>query len=168
MEIGSIAGAAMAALKLLRIGSATDDAPQAVEPASVDVAAAPIAAGEAFRDVLARYDVRDISPREFTEMLEELREAGGMGDAELNQLAQIRLDLDLARADPDQPLDLLERYEEMLAEQSEDLQKLLSRRSPDAEQRSLAEGRVERSGQLVDWLRRFATLHHSRGIDAAA
>lgn len=170
MEVGSIAGVAMAALKLLRIGSAADHAGMAVEPPVLEHASdeLSIAASDAFRDVLAKYDVRNISPRELTEMLQELREAGGIGDAELNQLAQIRLDLDVARVDPDQPLDLLERYEEKLAEQSRDLEKLLQRRAPDAAQLATAQQRVERSETLVTWLRRFATLHHSRGIDAAA
>ncbi len=60
--------------------------------------------------VVSQYDLTDITPRDFSEMLRELRDAGAITEADYGQLAQIRLDMDAENLDPDEPVDLLEFY----------------------------------------------------------
>jgi len=101
-------------------------------------------------EILSHYDVTDISPTEFSEMIQELYESGAITDAELQELAAIRHDLDAADVDPDESIDLLEFY----AEKIEDIQRRLS----DADQAS--PGRQELAPVLrrLDWVEKLALI----------
>ena len=50
------------------------------------------------REILARYDVHHITPRELSQLIEELHAAGTIGPAELQDLARIRWQLDREKA----------------------------------------------------------------------
>ncbi|WP_347244943.1 hypothetical protein [Thermogutta sp.] len=66
------------------------------------------------RGILASYDVTHITPRQFSEMLEKMRDAGLITDAEFNELAKIRMDLNEAGVEPDEAMDLLSFYQQRL------------------------------------------------------
>jgi len=68
----------------------------------------------ALHKILRRYDVTDISPDEFSEMIQKLYESGAICEAELQQLAAIRLDLEAEDIEPDKSIDLLEFYVEKI------------------------------------------------------
>jgi hypothetical protein len=121
-------------------------------------AAAPNAT-DAWREVLASYDVREITPRQFTKLVGELQSAGVLDEAALNDLAAIRLDLDLSHADPDSPLDLIDFIQDKLQRQERELARLEGRGEP---QQALDRG-AALSGTLrqLDWLNKFAALHAS-------
>ncbi|ASV76893.1 hypothetical protein THTE_4292 [Thermogutta terrifontis] len=66
------------------------------------------------RRILESYDVTHITPRQFSEMLEKMRDAGLITDAEFNELAKIRTDLSEAGVEPDEAVDLLSFYQQRL------------------------------------------------------
>ena len=95
------------------LGSRAD----AAEAASDTAVAAATAAGsatdagvasESYHDILARYDVHHITPRELSHLIEELHAAGAIGPAELQDLARIRWQLDRENLPVDEPLNLVE------------------------------------------------------------
>ncbi len=67
-----------------------------------------------FHEILAHYDVTQITPREFSELVQKLHESGDISDTEAQELALIRVDLDSDNADPDEPIDLLNFFEQKL------------------------------------------------------
>lgn len=60
--------------------------------------------------VVSQYDLTDITPRDFSEMLRELRDAGALTESEYGELAQIRLDMDAENLDADDSINLLDFY----------------------------------------------------------
>ncbi|MEJ5341962.1 MAG: hypothetical protein WHT09_10365 [Thermogutta sp.] len=66
------------------------------------------------RSILESYDVTHITPRQFSEMLEKMRDAGLVTDAEFHELAKIRVDLSEAGVEPDEAVDLLSFYRQRL------------------------------------------------------
>jgi len=86
---------------------------QASEPAAT---AASTGITSVLREIAAEYDVTDISPRDFSEMIGKLYEAGALSDQQHQDLSQIRADLDIAGVDPDETLNLVEFYVDKLRE----------------------------------------------------
>lgn len=77
------------------------------------------ASGETSRATLlqelsSRHDLRNISPDTFSNLVRQLHEAGLINDRELQDLAAVRLELDLAEVPPDKPLNLIEFLENKL------------------------------------------------------
>lgn len=66
------------------------------------------------RQILEAYDVTHITPRQFSEMLQRMREAGLISEAEFNELVRIRHDLHEAGIEPDEVVDLLAFYRKRL------------------------------------------------------
>ncbi len=73
------------------------------------------AKSQALRGILNKYDVGDITPREFSEMMLELRKEGLISDDQFQQLSLIRGELDQAGIDADESVDLVSFYEQRLA-----------------------------------------------------
>lgn len=120
-------------------------------------------AATAMAEILSRYDVMDISPEEFSQMVQKLFESGTISEQEMQQLAAIRLDLDLDGLKPDESTDLLEFY---------------ARRIKKAQGRlSDSDGEAAGGKQLapllsrLDWLEKFALIQSAPeaiGLDAVA
>lgn len=66
------------------------------------------------RQILETYDVTHITPRQFSEMLQRMREAGLISEADFNELVKIRNDLNEAGVEPDEVVDLLAFYRKRL------------------------------------------------------
>ena len=120
------------------------------------------------RDILARYDVTDISPRGFSEMIKKLHEVGTLSDADFQELSLIRQDLEMAGIDPDDELDLVDYYSQKLSE---------LKRSTDSDAASGLPASVSGVSQLntihrrLQWLEKFATIQSTPdavGLDALA
>jgi hypothetical protein len=112
-------------------------------------------------EILGHYDVSDISPAEYSEMIQELFEAGVLSQQELQQLAAVRLDLDVEGIDSDESIDLLEFY----AEKIRDVQRQLSDADPDVPSQPQLAPLLKR----LDWLQKFALIQDapdSIGLDA--
>lgn len=116
-----------------------------------------LTSGAAARNVLENYDVTRITPRQFTEMIHRLFDAGAISQQEFDQLATIRLDLDIAGIDPDQSIDLLQFYREKTDEARRQ-----GERTP-----AVADALLNR----LDWIEKFALVQASPdafGLDALA
>ncbi len=86
------------------------------QPSGTAATAASAGATSVLREIVAEYDVTNISPREFSEMIGKLHEAGALSDREFQDLSQIRIDLDLQGVDPDETLNLVDFYVDRLRE----------------------------------------------------
>jgi hypothetical protein len=137
--------------------------PTAGQPPRADELHPSSAAGgaAAMAEILSRYDVTDISPTEFSQMIQKLFEAGALSEKELQQLAAIRLDLDLDGVESDESVDLLEFYARKI--------KKVQARWDDSD--GPAAGRQQLGPLLhrLDWLEKFAVIHSAPdaiGLDA--
>jgi len=130
--------------------------------------AGPAGARPALREIVAEYDVTNISPREFSEMIRKLHVAGAISDQEFQELSQIRVDLDLQGVDPDETLNLVDSYLDKLSELYGSLDDPADAGgSPSADQLPQAVS-VERR---LAWLEKFATIQAGpdrAGLDALA
>ena len=72
------------------------------------LSATPSTSTAALREILAQYDVTDITPREFSEMLHKMHKSGVIAEDELKDLSLIRMDLDRDGIDPDESIDLVD------------------------------------------------------------
>ncbi len=104
-----------------------------------------------WQELLARYDLRQITPRRFGELVQELRRREMLSPEEYQLLAGLRLELDQKGYRADQPLDLLQYLEDRLQEAQQD--QLLLGEDP-AEQEAL----VQAIQQRLLWAQRFEQL----------
>jgi len=116
---------------------------------------------DALGNILSQYDVADISPRQFSEMLQKLFDSGVISDKEFRQLAAVRQDLDAAGIKPDDAVNLLEFYSEKI----EELQ-------PEADAAEANPSGADPLGPLLgrfEWIQKFAAIQlapDSIGLDA--
>jgi hypothetical protein len=103
------------------------------------------------REILAGYDVTNISPKAFSELLQKLQQSGLVSDKDLQELSQIRSDLDREGVSPDQRVNLLDMYAKKVqaAEQGGTVQ-------PTGTDNTAASLR-----RRLDWLQKFAAAHAS-------
>lgn len=123
----------------------------------------------AFRQILARHDVRNIAPREFSELAQALFEAGEITAQEFQELAQIRLEADLSGATPDDRIDFVALIEKKLAEQQEKLKDLEKQAGPAGLSTAERENYLATTRKQLDWLEKLAAIHEagpSESIDA--
>jgi len=128
------------------------------EPAQTALTAA------ALREILAKYDVTNISPNEFSRMLQDMADRGVISQKELQAMSAIRVDLDNAGLDPDDSLNLVEFYEQQIEQ---------TRSFPENDPAAMA-AQFEQTANLsnrLSWMQKFATMHsdpESLGLSAVA
>jgi len=105
--------------------------------------------------IASRYDVKKITPREFSRLLEELRQAGALSETDRQLLAQILVDLHQEGIDLDETVDLVRWYTKKV----EKLQDSLRTRNIPAQDRIQLEAALADLQKRLDWLRRFALVH---------
>ena len=138
----------------------TSQLPQTPKPA-----AAATAATSAFREIVADYDVTDISPGEFSEMIQKLHDAGLLTDQQFQELSLIRVELDSEGVEPDQTVDLLDFYLDRLRQLHQSLEDGTGLSSP-SRQPPLAS-----MGRRLQWVEKFASMQpavNGAGLDALA
>lgn len=113
-----------------------------------------------FHEILSRYDVRDISPREFSELIQQLYDAHEISSAELTDLSKIRLQLDQSQASPDDRVDLIALLEQQLQAAEKTRDQASNNASTDA---SAVLGPLR---QQLAWLQKFDLVHNSAHPDA--
>ncbi len=114
------------------------------------------AAQARLREILAGYDVTNISPKAFSGLLQELQQASILPDKDQNELFQIRVDLDRENVAPDQRVNLLEMYRQRVKDAERDAAGLEERLGPLSAQTLMASLR-----RRLDWLEKFAAIHAS-------
>ncbi|GAB6166817.1 hypothetical protein JCM19992_28170 [Thermostilla marina] len=65
-------------------------------------------------EILQKYDITHITPREVARMLDDLHTAGIIDDAQFKQLSGILQDLQKADIEPDEAVDLLRFYQQRM------------------------------------------------------
>ncbi|MBN2474589.1 MAG: hypothetical protein JXB62_08270 [Pirellulales bacterium] len=134
--------------------------PQGVEAASFSGVESSAAAAE----ILARYDVTDISPSELTEMIQKLYESGAISEGELQQLTAIRHDLEREGIDSDESVNLLEFYTELIEKQHRRLE-------ASGETDETAGDQLRPLLRRLDWVEKFALVQSAPdavGLDEMA
>jgi hypothetical protein len=112
---------------------------------------------EVVQGIVSRYDLTNITPQQFSEMLQSLREAGALTDQQFQDLSMIRMDLDAQGVTSDESVNLLDLYRdrlEQLQKQFDDAQDGLAQGSPQPES-------LESVTRWLTWLEKIATLQSS-------
>ena len=112
---------------------------------------------DALRDILSRYDVTHISARDFSQLIQELKQAGAITAADQEELALLRLELDQQGVDPDELLDLADYLERKLQTQEHELERLEEKQQTPID-RSQA---LRDTLRQLDWISKFAMIHQS-------
>ena len=118
----------------------------------------PDGTSEAFREVLSRYDVRSITPREYTAMLSELRSSGAIDDEQLRLLSLVRLELDEANLPLDEPLDLVQFFSERLEQYSAEIKQMNERAASEGLPPADTTAALATSRDTLEWLEKFARV----------
>ncbi len=153
------------ALEQLATRCLAQDATAAQPPEAPPTPVAAAGATTAFREIVAPYDVTEISPRQFSEMIQKLYDTGLLTDQQFQELSQIRVQMDSDGVEPDEAIDLVDFYLDKLRrlrESLEDASGLL----PTGEQSRLAS-----IGHLLEWVEKFAAIQSAgdgSGLDALA
>ena len=116
----------------------------------------------ALREIAAQYDVTDITPREFSEMLGKMHDKGLISDDEFKELSLIRTDLEGDQIDADASIDLVDYYANKLRKQPNE---------SDASNSSKSVHGVEALKQRLAWLEKFSLIQSAPdqiGLDAVA
>ncbi len=117
----------------------------------------------AMAEILSDYDVTDISPAEFSEMIQKLFEAGALSEDQLRELATVRMDLDLEDVEADESIDLLEFYVEKI--------KSAQHRLSDSDATAAERQQLAPLLGRLDWLEKFALIQSAPdavGLDTLA
>ncbi len=115
----------------------------------------------ALRKVLSEYDVTDITPREFSEMIHQLHKEGLISDDLFGQLGMVRGELDRAGIDADESVDLLAFHEKRLMDlRLESLSPLKQDDKTDGDEKSVeAERGIIK--ERLDWLSKMAVAQEA-------
>jgi hypothetical protein len=137
--------------------TAKDQAESAARKAiGLPAAAAKSASGSANQlpDILAQYDVTNISPQAFSDMLQRLHQSGALPDKDFQDLSAIRKDLDQDGVASNQRVNLVDIYGKKL--------KSLEQDSKDLQEKIGTSGVQELQTTLrrrVDWLQKLSAIH---------
>ena len=170
MQINGIAQQLLAPLGFDRNSSSSNDSTQ---PGPIKIVNDDIVTrtdGGAFHRILSRYDVTNITPGEFSNLVQELHEAGEIDDAEFRELAKMRLELEQSGVPVDEPMDLVDFFGDKLQQRVDEYQ---NSRAADPlhppTDREAAAFTAEVRRQL-EWVRKFALVSDSgaEAIDLGA
>ncbi|HEX4148517.1 MAG TPA: hypothetical protein VHY20_06000, partial [Pirellulales bacterium] len=104
MDVSSISSSVMS---LVSPSSSSDTSTAApATQSALDGGSAAGGSSSAFRQIVSQFDIHDISPREFSSLVQQLASQGAISQSDQKELNQMRVELDLSGAQPDEPLDL--------------------------------------------------------------
>ncbi len=132
---------------------------------------APNSSNQAAAQIMSAYDVTNISPQQYSQMIQKLRDAGTLGDKDFHDLARLRVDLDSAGVSSTTPVNLLQFCSNQVSQAQQKLQAAGQANTTDpATPNSLPQsaGAMQRR---LDWLQKLSLLHNapgSVGVDAVA
>jgi len=122
--------------------------------------AAAVETGGKLPQILEQYNVRQITPREFSQFIQDLQATGELSTTELDELTRIRLELDQDQADPDQPLDLVDRYTNKLTAQQARLDRA---EDVPGEPGAVLPQMLELTRRQLAWLEKFELIQTRQG-----
>src|SRR5271157_3682686 len=137
-------------------------APAAGKAATV-APSSPPAPTAAMREILSHYDMTDITPSDFSKLIQQLSDKGTISQKDTQELSSIRVDLENAGVNPDESVNLLDFYQQRIA------------KVQDAAAQSTNPGAAQPNIDLLvgrlNWLQKFAALGQqgsSSGVNAVA
>ena len=104
----------------------------------------------ALRDVLTKYDITDISPNEYSSMIQDLYQKGAISKTDFQNLAAVRVDLETAGVDSDQSTNILDFYRQQVAKAQRDAGNTSG---------AVASQNMAPMLQRLSWLEKFAAGH---------
>lgn len=167
MQINGIAKQLLNPLSLGQSSSTGSSSSSAAVLDRKDAAGSP--GGAAFHEILSRYDVTAISPREVGELAQELHSAGEISASDLRDLNQIRAELEKDGVDVNQQVDITKLLQQKLADRTVDRDALKTKLPPAAPSDiAAADKLVAEKVRQLEWIAKFALVHASGadGIDA--
>ena len=69
----------------------------------------------AMREILSHYDMTDITPNDFSKLIQQLSDKGAISPKDMQELSSIRVDLENAGVNPDESVNLLDFYQQQIA-----------------------------------------------------
>jgi hypothetical protein len=114
------------------------------------------AAGSQLRDILTQYDVTNITPQGFSDLLQRLRQSGLLPDKDFQELSAIRADLDRDGVGANQRVNLVDMYSKKLASLEQDFKAQEEKLGP--AQAHATDATLRRR---VDWLQKLSAIHAS-------
>ncbi len=114
----------------------------------------------AMREILSHYNMTDITPGDFSKLIQQLSEKGTISQKDAQELSSIRLDLENAGIDPDESVNLLDFYQEKIAKVQED-----AAQSPAG---AAAQPNIAALLGRLNWVQKFAAVRQQGGVNAAA
>ncbi len=154
-----LGGASDLASRVKQTGS---DAATATAATAASAAALP-SASSAMRDIVSRYDMTDITPNDFSTMIQQLYAKGAVSPKDMQDLSSIRADLEAAGIGADQSINLQEFYQQRLA-----TAKTEAAQSPDP---AAAATNIQTLAARMTWVQKFAAVRQSgdsAGVNAVA
>jgi len=170
MQINGIARQLLAPLQFdaTTSSAASLAATKAASPPAADSDAGSL--GPGFHEILSRYDVTNITPREFSDLVQELHDSGEINDDEFRQLSRMRLELEQAGVGADDPIDLIDFFEDKLRDQTDDLGAPQDPTAPPPETAGKDPAITAETHRQLEWVRKFALVHAAGadGVDVGA
>jgi hypothetical protein len=124
--------------------------------AASGVATTAAATGSQLHDILTQYDVTNISPQEFSDLAQKLRQSGLLPDKDYQELAGIRADLDRDGVAAKQRVNLVDMYSKKLASLEQDFKAQEAKLGTAAAQTMDSTLR-----RRLDWLQKLSAIHAS-------
>ena len=143
------------------VSNVTSQAKADAKPAANTVSATAASAAQqpsaaaAMRAIVSQYDMTDVTPNDFTNMIQQLYAKGAISAKDMQELSSIRGDLEAAGVGADQSVNLQEFYEQRLtAAQAEVVG------SPDSD---AAQSNAQAVGARLGWVQKFAAVRQAGG-----
>ena len=110
------------------------------------------------REIVSQYDMTDITPNDFSTMIQQLYAKNAVSAKDMQELSSIRADLESAGVGADQSVNLQEFYQQRLAKAKAD-----AAQSPDP---VAAQANIQSIAARMTWVEKFAAdtpAGHFRG-----
>ena len=112
------------------------------------------------RGILSNYDMSNISPSDFSKLIQQMSEKGAISQQDMQQLSSIRVDLENAGVNPDDSVNLVQFYQQQLAK----AQTAAAQSANPAAAQPAINALVGR----LNWLQKFAAWAKRRLVNAVA
>jgi len=125
---------------------------------------------QAAAQIMSAYDVTNISPQQYSQMIQKLHDAGTLNDKDFRDLSLLRVDLDAAGTSASTPVNLLQFCSSQLSQTQQKLQAASQTNTDPATTSSLQQS-ADSMKQRLDWLQKLSLLHNPSGpvgVDATA
>lgn len=148
-----------------RLTRETTDTKAAVGKTAAASPSSPPTPTAAMREILSHYDMTDITPNDFSKLIQQLSDKGTISQKDVQELSSIRVDLENAGISSDDSVNLLDFYQQRIAKVQEQ-----SAQSPDP---AAAKPTIDALVGRLNWIQRLAAVQQGAqgaqsGVNAVA